>query len=118
MASVEPFSQQVSQQIAAAGVPKQAASAAQRSAGLGVKAATPAQAKKAGEQYEAMFIGQMMQAMFSGIKSKGMFDGGSAEETFRPMLIDEYAKMTAKRGGFGIAAAVTHTLLRAQEVQG
>jgi len=117
MASVDTFSQQVSQKIAAASVPKQAPSAAPR-APLGSKASTPAQAKKAGEQYEAMFIGQMMQAMFSGIKSNGMFDGGSAEETFRPMLIDEYAKMTAKRGGFGIADAVTRTLLHAQEVQG
>ena len=115
MASVDTFSQQVSQKIAAAAVPKQAPAPR---APLGSKASTPAQAKKAGEQYEAMFIGQMMQAMFSGIKSNGMFDGGSAEETFRPMLIDEYAKMTAKRGGFGIADAVTRTLLHAQVAQG
>ena len=85
---------------------------------IAAKPSTLSEAKAAGQKFEAMFIGQMMQAMFSGIKTDKEFGGGSSEEMFRPMLIDEYAKMTAKRGGFGIADAVTRTLLHAQEAQG
>jgi len=111
MATVDTFAQQLGQNAAAG------AAQTPRSP-LATKPSTLAQAKAAGQKFEAMFIGQMMQAMFSGIKSNKAFGGGSSEEMFRPMLVDEYAKMTEKRGGFGIADAVTRTLLHAQEAQG
>ncbi len=81
-------------------------------------------AAKVGKQFEAQFVSQMFQHMFEGIKTDGVFGGGSGEEMFRSLLIDEYGKMVANRGGiggngsgFGIGAAVQKMLLKHQEVQ-
>jgi len=111
MTALDTFAQQVGQSAGAA--------AAQPRPQIAGKASTPEQAKKAGQNFEAMFIGQMMQQMFSGLQGDKVFGGGgSGEKMFRPMLVDEYAKMMAKRGGFGLADAVSRQLLKAQEVQG
>lgn len=87
-------------------------------------AANAASAAKIGKQFEAQFVSQMFQHMFEGIKTDGLFGGGSGEEMFRSLLIDEYGKMVANRGGingngsgFGIGAAVQKMLLKHQEVQ-
>ena len=110
MATTDSFAQQIGQNAASA--------ATQPRSPVAAKISTPAQARKAGQDFEAMFIGQMMQQMFNGLQGEKVFGGGgSAEKMFRPMLVDEYAKLTAKRGGFGIADAVAHTLLKAQEAQ-
>ncbi|MBR9972821.1 rod-binding protein [Magnetospirillum sulfuroxidans] len=76
------------------------------------------QAKAVGKQFESMFMSQMLQHMFEGIKSEeGPFGGGHAEAMFRPMLLDEYAKMVSNRpGGIGLADQVTRSLLKNQEV--
>lgn len=83
-------------------------------------------AAKVGRQFEAQFVSQMFQHMFEGIKTDGFFGGGSGEEMFRSLLVDEYGKMVANRGGldgkpnsggFGIGAAVQKMLLKHQEVQ-
>ena len=83
-----------------------------------------AAAAKVGKQFEAQFVSQMFQHMFEGIKTDGIFGGGSGEEMFRSLLIDEYGKMVANKGGagaagsgFGIGAAVQKMLLKHQEVQ-
>lgn len=75
------------------------------------------QARKVAQDFEAMFIGQMMQHMFSGLdETGGYFGGGHAESMFRPMLVDEYAKMLSKRpGGIGLADKVMASLLQSQE---
>ena len=83
------------------------------------RAATYAQARKAGREFEAMFVTQMFQHMFSGLKTDGWFGGGEGEEMFRPMLIEQYGKMVANHGnGIGIGEAVARVLLHAQENQG
>ncbi len=83
---------------------------------IGTHVVTPQQAKKTGQQFEAMFMTQMFQHMFEGIKSDGWFGGGSAEESFRPMLLEQYGKMMAQSThGVGIADAVARSLLHAQE---
>lgn len=69
----------------------------------------------AAQDFEAMFASQMMQPMWAGLDADGMFDGGSAEETFRSMMINEYGKMVAKTGGLGIAPQVKAEMLRMQE---
>ena len=87
------------------------------------KTANPAQAKslaqtrKAAQDFEAMFLSQMMQHMFSGLdETGGYFGGGHAEAMFRPMLLDEYAKLVTKRpGGIGLADNVMASLLQSQE---
>jgi Rod binding domain-containing protein len=84
---------------------------------LRAKASTPAEALKAGKQFEAMFLSQMMKPIFDTLHTDGMFGGGQGEEMFRGLLVDNYAKAMANHGtGIGIAPIVAKTLLAAQEV--
>lgn len=87
-------------------------------AAINTHAVNRAQAEKVGKEFESMFLSQMLQHMFEGIKSEeGPFGGGHAEAMFRPMLLDEYAKMVSNRpGGIGLASQVTRSLLQGQEV--
>jgi Rod binding domain-containing protein len=79
------------------------------------KAVDMVAAKKAAQSFEAMFMSQMFGHMFEGVGKDTLFGGGAGEEMFRPMLIDEYGKLVAKKGGVGIADAVMHTLISQQE---
>jgi flagellar protein FlgJ len=77
-----------------------------------------AKIRKSAESFEAMAIGQLLQPMFKTVdSSKGLFGGGSAEKTWKPMMVDEMAKMLAKKGGIGIASAVFNEMLRIQEAK-
>ncbi len=72
-------------------------------------------AKKAAQSFEAVFLSQMFGHMFDGVGKDSLFGGGQGEEMFRPMLLDEYGKLVAKKGGVGIADAVMRTLISQQE---
>lgn len=72
-------------------------------------------AKKAAQSFEAVFLSQMFGHMFEGVGKNTLFGGGAGEEMFRPMLLDEYGKLVAKKGGIGIADAVMRTLISQQE---
>ncbi len=92
----------------------------QKKAGLstdvsGVK--TRQQAEEVAQQFERMFISEMLAPMFQGLETDGPFGGGSAESTFRPMLIDQYADAIAKGGGVGIADSVLKEILRMQGLE-
>ncbi|MBB4286369.1 rod-binding protein [Roseospira goensis] len=78
---------------------------------------TVEQARGAAREFEAFFLSQMLQPMFSGLSSEPPFGGGHAEQVWRSLLVDEYGKMMARRGGVGIADAVLKTMLAAQEGQ-
>ena len=72
--------------------------------------------RKAAEDFEALAIGQLLAPMFKTVNvSKGMFGGGKGEETWKPMMVDEMAKMLAKNGGIGLAESVYREMLRMQE---
>lgn len=81
--------------------------------------ADAAKARDAAKQFEAVFVTQMLSHMFAGLETEnGLFGGGHAEAMVRPMLLEEYGKMVANRGGgIGVADHVTRTLLQTQEVQ-
>ncbi len=79
------------------------------------RAADPASAKKAAEQFESVFITQFLGQMFSGISTDGPFGGGQGEEMFRSLLMDEYGKQMSAQGGFGLSAAIQRELLKSQE---
>lgn len=81
----------------------------------GPKKASAENIGKAADDFESMFTAQMLQPMWAGVETDGPFGGGSAEETFRSMLISEYGKIMTKAGGLGIASNVKAELLRAQE---
>ncbi len=78
-------------------------------------AATMAAAKKAGKDYESVFISEFMGQMFNGISTDGPFGGGQGEQMFRSLMLDQYGKQIASRGGFGLSDAITKQLLSHQE---
>lgn len=78
-------------------------------------AATLAAAKKAGKDYESVFISEFMGEMFNGISTDGPFGGGQGEQMFRSLMMDQYGKEIASRGGFGLSDAITKQLLSHQE---
>jgi flagellar protein FlgJ len=72
--------------------------------------------RKSAQDFEAMAVAQLLQPMFQTVDtSKGLFGGGKGEATWKPMMVDEMAKMVAKNGGIGIADAVLKEMLRMQE---
>lgn len=72
-------------------------------------------ARASAEEFEAMYLSTMFKQMFAGLETNGPFFGGSAEQTWREMLVDQYGGMTAKAGGVGIADAVYREMLKIQE---
>ncbi len=71
------------------------------------KAASPsdAAARKAAESFEASFLAEMLQ--YTGINSQPeSFGGGAGEEAFGSLLTEQYAKLLAARGDFGIAERI------------
>jgi flagellar protein FlgJ len=73
-------------------------------------------ARKTAKQFEGMFISQMLSQMFKGLKTDGIFGGGSAEETFRGLMIDEYGKAIAEQGNLGIADHIYREIIQLQDV--
>jgi Rod binding domain-containing protein len=77
----------------------------------------PVKARKAAEDFESFFLTQVFEEMFSGIEPDSMFGGGQGESVFRSLLLQEYGKAVANRGGVGIADAVQKEILKLQEEQ-
>ena len=71
--------------------------------------------EEAAQDFEAMFVSEMIKPMFEGVKTNSLFGGGKTEEVFRGLMIDEYGKDIASRGGLGIAGLVKEQLIEAQE---
>ncbi len=82
-----------------------------------VRTSDPATARAVAEEFEAFFLSQVLDSMFKGIKSDGMFGGGHGEGVYRPLLLQEYGKLLAERGGIGLADAVMRELLITQEIE-
>jgi Rod binding domain-containing protein len=81
----------------------------------------PSKLKKIDEsakEFEAVFATEMMKPMFEGIKPDKEFGGGKGEEIFQGMMLDQYGKIMADRGGLGIADAVKAELIRLQAQKG
>ncbi|NDE90999.1 MAG: chemotaxis protein [Alphaproteobacteria bacterium] len=81
------------------------------------KKSTPEEATKAAKDFEAVFLSQMLAPMWAGVGEDNFMGGGSAEETYRTMLVGEYGKLLSKAGGLGISDAVQREILRMQEKQ-
>lgn len=67
------------------------------------------------QQFEAAFLRNMLEPMFTAMGDGGTWGSGTGSDTWRGMLIDEYAKSIADSGGIGIADAVERELLAIQE---
>lgn len=74
--------------------------------------------RQAAQEFEGLAIGQLLQPMFKTVgTSKGIFGGGKGEEAWKPMMIDEMAKVLAKNGGIGLADSVYREMLQMQEAK-
>jgi flagellar protein FlgJ len=77
-------------------------------------AANPRKATdEAAEAFEAMAMAELLAPMFKALEVEG-FGGGFAEEMFRPMLVQSFAKSMAGAGGVGIGDMLKTELLRLQ----
>jgi peptidoglycan hydrolase FlgJ len=74
-----------------------------------------ARLKASADEYEATFLNTMFSQMFEGLPTEGIGHGGPAEETWRGMLVNEYAKSVTKAGGIGLSKAIYTDLVRIQE---
>jgi Rod binding domain-containing protein len=87
-------------------------------AGQGLTPEQLARTRQSAQDFEAMAIGQLLQPMFRTIDtSKGILGGGKGEEAWRPIMVDEMAKMLAKGGGIGLADSVYREMLHMQETK-
>ncbi len=74
-------------------------------------------ARAQAEEFESVFLNMFVEQMFAGIETEGDFTGGSAEETYRSMMSQEYARAIAKNGGIGLADHVYAEILKAQQIE-
>ena len=68
----------------------------------------------AAKEFEAMFVAEMLKPMFDGIEVNETFGGGKTEEIFNGFMREEYGKMIAETGQFGIADQVKQQLIELQ----
>ncbi len=74
-----------------------------------------AAARQAAEEFEAVFLNTMLEGMFEGVKTDGPFGGGSAEKTYRSLLVTQYAEQISQNGGLGFSDEITRDLIALQE---
>ncbi len=80
------------------------------------KAATREEKARAqATEFEQVYLSTMLKQMFAGLSTEAPFGGGQAEETWRGLLVEQYADTMSKAGGVGIADAVYRDLLGVQE---
>lgn len=77
--------------------------------------ASPADLRRAAEEFEGVFIAQVLSQLTTGLGGAGL-TGGGEDDPFASMLRDEYAKVVSRSGGLGVADAVLREMLKAQEV--
>lgn len=66
-------------------------------------------------EFEAVFLAEMLKPVFETVPTDGPFGGGSAEETWRGMLVENYAKDMAASGGIGLSRSVLSELIALQQ---
>ncbi len=72
--------------------------------------------RKSARDFEAMALGALLQPMFAGTGNGSTFGtGGKGEAAWAPMLVNEYARITAASGGLGIGDMVLRHMIAAQE---
>jgi len=82
---------------------------------VGVDRTNKTQVRERAEEFEAVFLNNMLQHMFTDLEEGGTWGGGAGAETWRGMLVNEYATSIAKNGGIGLADSIERELLALQE---
>lgn len=83
--------------------------------GVGRHATREQKARAQADQFEQVYLSTMMKQMFSGVSTEAPFGGGQAEESWRGLLVDQYASTMQKAGGIGISDMVYRDLIGLQE---
>jgi peptidoglycan hydrolase FlgJ len=75
-----------------------------------------AQLWQSARDFEATALNELFEPMFDTVDmSNSMFGGGDAENSWKPVFVQEMTKAIAAKGGLGIATPVYNTLLQMQE---
>lgn len=74
-----------------------------------------AQAKRMAREFEASFLSVMMNTMMAGVGNDPLTGGGYAQDTYRSLLTEQYAKSVAESGGMGVADQIYRELIEIQE---
>jgi len=69
----------------------------------------------AAKDFEAMFIGEMLAPMFDTVQTDEVSGGGQGEDTWKGMLVEEYAKQIVKTGGIGLSDDIKAKMIEMQE---
>ncbi|HRE21786.1 MAG TPA: rod-binding protein [Rhabdaerophilum sp.] len=65
---------------------------------------------------EASFLQTMLGTMFEGVKGEGMMGAeATGQDAWRGMMIEQYGKSLAAKGGIGLAPQIYREMLRYQE---
>ncbi len=70
------------------------------------------------KKFESVFISEAVKTMFQDVPVDPLNGDGNANQSWREMLIDQYADALEQRGGFGLAGPIAHQLLQIQEANG
>jgi Rod binding domain-containing protein len=70
--------------------------------------------KKSAKEFEAVFLNEMLSPMFEGISTDGPFGGGEGEDTYRSLMIEQYANNISAQGGIGLASSIQSAILAMQ----
>jgi peptidoglycan hydrolase FlgJ len=74
-------------------------------------------AMEAAKAFEAVFLAEMLQHSGLNAMPDG-FGGGAGEDAFASFLTQEYARLLAERGGFGLARSVFESITAPAEAPG
>lgn len=68
------------------------------------------------KEFEATALSELFEPMFDTVDmSSSSFGGGQAEQSWKPLLVQEMTKAIAAHGGLGLATPIYNALLQAQE---
>ena len=78
----------------------------------GASEAQRRQARKIGQDFEALFVGMMMKSMRETVGKDKLTGGGHGEEVYRSLLDQEYAAAAAKTGKLGLGRQIENEIIK------
>jgi Rod binding domain-containing protein len=73
----------------------------------------PIDPARVGREFEALLLAELMKTASKPLPISGILDGGPSGQLYREMFLDEVARLSAARGGLGLADAVAEELQKA-----
>jgi Rod binding domain-containing protein len=70
----------------------------------------PIDSGRVAQEFEALLLAELMKTASTPLGVSGILDGGSAGRLYREMFLEQVARMSAARGGFGLGSALAEEL--------